>query len=73
MKVKELVEKLSKLKDDTEVKIGYGQKVMDINFIHSEKYYVLLHPNIYMADAGEEWTTTFLTHGKLNCSLTDLI
>jgi len=64
MKVKELVEKLSKLKDDTEVKIGYGCNRSDINFIYTEGNHIVLHPSLYDANPTEEWIRTLVNFKK---------
>jgi len=64
MKVKELVEKLSKLKDDTEVKIGYGNDICDINFIMPCGNSILLHPDVYEGNSAEEWIRTLVNFKK---------
>lgn len=58
MKVKELVDKLSLLDDDVEVKIGYGDKANTINFIFPQDNYIVLHSHVYEENKYELWAQT---------------
>jgi len=64
MKVKELVDKLSLMDDDVEVKVGYGDKAEPINFIFPQDNYIVLHPNVYDGNKYELWAQTLLRFYK---------
>lgn len=64
MKVKELIDKLSKLDDDVEVKIGYGDKANPINFISPRNNYIVLHSHIYYGNKYELWAQTLFNFHK---------
>lgn len=64
MTVGELVNKLSLLDDNVEVKVGYGDNVEPLNFIIPESNYIILHPNVYYGDKNELWTQTLVLHHK---------
>ena len=66
MKVKELVDKLSKLDDDVEVKIGYGDYIKPINFIFPQNNYIVLHSHVYEGNKYELWAQTLLNFYKKN-------
>lgn len=66
MKVKELIDKLSLLDNDVEVKVGYGCYVEPINFIFPQSKCVVLHPNVYDGDKAELWAQTLVKFYKKN-------
>lgn len=66
MKVKELVNKLSKLDDDVEVRIGYGDKANPINFIFPLDNYIVLHSHVYEGNKYELWAQTLIKFYKKN-------
>lgn len=64
MKVKELVDKLSLLDDNVEVKIGYGDIVNPINFIFPRDNYIVLHSHVYEGNKYELWAHTLFNFYK---------
>ena len=64
MKVKELIDKLSLLDDNVEVKIGYGDNIEPINFIIPENNCVVLHPDVYYGDKNKLLVQTLVSYHK---------
>lgn len=65
MTVKELINKLSLLDDDVEVKVGYGENIEPINFIIPvDDNCIVLHPNVYYGDKNKLWEQTLVYYHK---------
>lgn len=64
MTVKELKDILSKLQDDVEIKIGYGDKSYPIKFVMAENGYIVLHSDVYKANPEIELLKTLAIYGK---------
>ena len=65
MTIKELINKLSLLDDNVEVKIGYGDNIEPINFIFPEENNcIVLHPDVYGVDKNKLWERTLVYYHK---------